>query len=390
MADKPKITQIEVHEFEYGIRDVGQDPSFALGLSYEPGNVAKRRALGIKIHTDAGVTGEYVSIAPATFEQISMFADHLIGKNALHREEIYNEVKLILRKHDKMGLGPVDTALWDLAGKYHGAPIYELLGGYRTKLPAYASTYHADRSGALDSPEGYADFAQQCLEMGYRAFKIHSWPYGPIEREVATVHAVGKRVGGKMDLMIDPCCAYTTFGDALRVGRACDEEGFFWYEDPFSDGGISQFAHRKLRQLIRTPLLQTEHIHMVESHIDFALAEATDFLRADPDYDGGITGVMKIAHAAEGLGLDVELHLVGPCRRHCMAAMRNSNYYEMGLVHPKVQANIVPPVYKDGYSDELDSIDGSGCVDVPQGPGLGVEYDWDFISKHRTNGAVYE
>ena len=129
---------------------------------------------------------------------------------------------------------------------------------------------------------------------------------------------------------------------------------------------------------------------MVESHIDFALAEATDFLRADPDYDGGITGVMKIAHAAEGLGLDVELHLVGPCRRHCMAAMRNSNYYEMGLVHPKVQANIVPPVYKDGYSDELDSIDESGCVDVPQGPGLGVEYDWDFISKHRTDGAVYE
>ncbi len=389
MADKPKITRIEVHQFDYELRDAGRDLGFALGSFYEPGSVAKPKAVGIKIHTDAGVTGEYVSIAPATFDQICIFADYLIGQNALERERIYNDVKVTLRKNDKMGLGPVDCALWDLAGKYYGAPIYELLGGYRKKLPAYASTYHADRSGGLDCPEAFADFAQQCLEMGYPAFKIHSWAAGPIEQEVATVHAVGKRVGEKMDLMIDPCCAYNTFADAIRVGRACDEEAYFWYEDPLKDGGVSQFAHRKLRQLIKTPLLQGEHVHMVEAHVDLSLADATDFVRADADYDGGITGVMKIAHAAEGLGMDLELHFVGPAHRHCMAAMRNSNYYEMGLVHPKMRS-FAPPVYKDGYSDELDSIDENGCVDVPQGHGLGVEYDWDFIVKRSVCKVEYK
>lgn len=386
MKGVPVITRIEAYEFEHTLKDVGRDPNFALGPFYEPGSTARRRAVAIRVHTDIGVTGEYVSIAPGVMDQIRMFADYLLGKNALERERFYGEVKAILRKNDKMGLGPVDIALWDLAGKYHEAPIYVLLGGFRTRLPAYASTYHADRTrGALSTPEEFADFAEQCLKMGYRGFKIHSWGNGPIEQEVAVVHAVGKRVGGKMDLMIDPCCAYNTFADALRVGKACDEEAYFWYEDPLKDGGVSHHAHRKLRQLIKTPLLQGEHVHLVESHLDMSLAEATDFVRADPEYDGGITGVMKIAHAAEGIGMDVELHIAGPAQRHCMAAMRNSNYYEMGLVHPRI-GNMMPPVYKDGYSDELDSIDKNGCVPVPTGPGLGVEYDWDTIMKHRTGG----
>ena len=66
-----------------------------------------------------------------------------------------------------------------------------------------------------------------------------------------------------------------------------------------------------------------------------------------------------------------------------MATMRNSNFYEMGLVHPKLPNIACPPVYADGYSDQLESIDSEGCVDVPQGPGLGVEYDWAGIEKYR-------
>ncbi len=389
MKDKPIITKVELYEFGHDLKDAGTDLDFALGPYYEPGSSSRRTALAVRIQTDIGVTGEYVSIAPAAIGQIRLFANYLIGKNALERERIYNDVKAILRKHDKMGIGPVDTTLWDLSGKYHDSPIYELLGGYRKKLPAYASTYHGDRTaGGLNSPDAFADFAEQCLEMGYRGFKIHSWAASPIEQEVETVHAVRRRVGDKMDLMIDPCCAYNTFADALRVGHACDEEGFFWYEDPLKDGGVSLFAHRKLKQIIKTPLLQGEHVHLAESHMDMSLADATDFVRADPDYDGGITGVMKIAHAAEGIGMDVELHIAGPAQRHCMAAMRNSNYYEMGLVHPKIK-NMMPPVYTDGYRDELDSIDANGCVDVPEGPGLGVEYDWDFILANRIDGAVY-
>ena len=108
-------------------------------------------------------------------------------------------------------------------------------------------------SGGLDSPEAYGDFAEQCRELGYAGFKIHGWAETTADLEAANVRAVADRVGGKMATMIDCFNALSTFADALRVGRTCDEAGYFWYEDPFADGGVSQFAHRKLRQLIKTP-----------------------------------------------------------------------------------------------------------------------------------------
>jgi len=189
--------------------------------------------------------------------------------------------------------------------------------------------------------------------------------------------------------MLDPFCALKTFGDALKVGWACDEEKFLWWEDPFRDGGVSAFAHRKLRQLVRTPLLQLEHVRGLEPHVDFIVADGTDFVRAQPNYDGGITGVMKITHAAEGFGLDVEINGQGPAQRHLMAAMRNSNYYEMGLLHPKVSP-FNPPVFLGDYRDAIDAIDKKGYIEVPQGPGLGVEYDWEFITGHSTGVTVYQ
>jgi len=391
MKKQPKVTKIEVHQFEYPVKDVGLEPVLSLPI-YEPGGKVTLNDHAVRIFTDVGLTGEYVGGWSTEHAAIPMIARQVIGHNALDREGIYNDLKLTLRQRARMGMSQVDIALWDLAGKYYDAPIYELLGGDRTSFPCYASTYVGDyQSGGLNRPEAFADFAEQCLEMGYPAYKIHPWVDAPVGKIVDTIHAVGKRVGGKMDLMLDPYCAPKTFGDALKMGWACDEEKFFWWEDPFRDGGISAFAHRKLRQLVKTPLLQLEHVRGLEQHVDFIVADGTDFVRGDPDTDGGITGVMKIAHAAEGFGLDIELHApTGPVRRHLMAAIHNSNYYEMALVHPKAPFILQPPVYKGGYHDGLDAIDAKGCVQVPKGPGLGVEYDWDYITKHSKGMAVYD
>jgi L-alanine-DL-glutamate epimerase-like enolase superfamily enzyme len=194
-----------------------------------------------------------------------------------------------------------------------------------------------------------------------------------------------------MDLMIDPACEYNTWGDTLKVGLACDEARYFWLEDPYKDGGLSAFGHRKLRQIIKTPILIGEHIRGHELHVDNIVADGTDFVRADADYDGGITGVMKLAHSAEGFGLDVEIHAPGPAHRHCMAAIRNTNYYELGLVHPNLrQTRLKPPIYASDYSDELTAVDARGHVPVPTGPGLGEPIDWDWVHAHERDRVVYE
>lgn len=292
-----------------------------------------------------------------------------------------------------MAMGPIDIVLWDIAGKHYSVPVHELLGTYRHHLPVYASTYPGDFDGGLDSPEAYADFAEECSDLGYPAFKLHTWggdrDRRDIDREIATVRAVGSRVGDEMELMLDPSCEYETFLDALVVGRACDEHDFLWYEDPYSDGGLSQHGHRKLADQLRTPILQTEHIRGLEPHTDFVANNATDILRADPEYDAGITGAMKIAHVAEGFGIDVEYHAPGPAQRHCMAATRNSNYYELGLVHPDCENNKPQAIYTSDYEDRLESVNSDGTVPVPTGPGLGVTYDWDYIEKNTTRVVRY-
>ncbi|WP_313694985.1 enolase C-terminal domain-like protein [Halorarum halobium] len=388
----PEITRIESTEFAYELADVGTD-GLGFNLAYEPGATVRRKLFAVRVETDVGITGEYVGGNSPAAAQYNTVADYLVGRNPLARERHWSELKRALRKYDRMGIGPIDVALWDFAGKYYDAPIHELLGTYRESIPAYASTYHADDDGGLDSPGAYADFAEQCRDMGYGGFKIHGWGGEQggvdVDREVETVHAVGDAVGDELDLMLDPACEYETFADALTVGRACDEEGFFWYEDPYRDGGTSQHAHRRLAERLDTPLLLTEHVRGIEAHADFVASGATDFVRADPEYDGGITGAMKLSRIAEGFGLDVEYHAPGPAQRHCLAATRNANYYELALVHPDCD-NTQPPVYADGYSDQLDAVDADGHVTVPHGPGLGVTYDWDVIEANRTGRRVYE
>jgi L-alanine-DL-glutamate epimerase-like enolase superfamily enzyme len=113
-------------------------------------------------------------------------------------------------------------------------------------------------------------------------------------------------------------------------------------------------------------------------------------VRANVNSDGGITGVMKLAHLAEAHGLDVELHGPSLAHRHCMASIRNSNWFELGLVHPKVTADRAPVYAERRWLDLLESVDREGCVAVPDGPGLGVDLDWDWIEAHKTGEAVHE
>jgi L-alanine-DL-glutamate epimerase-like enolase superfamily enzyme len=384
----PCITRLAVHRYTWQTPDMGVDYN-GFNQVFERGGCLTQSGYVLRIETDLGITGEYVGGSSASYAEVGMIAQYLLGKNPLERERIYNDLKRALRKHDRMGIGPVDIALWDIAGKLHNAPVWQLLGGYKTTLPAYASTYHGDDNGGLSTPEAFAEFAVRCRDMGYPAFKIHGWGNGPIQREVATVLATRRAVGDQMDLMLDPACEYTTWADTLKVGQACDEARYLWLEDPYKDGGTSAFGHRKLRQCIKTPILIGEHIRGHELHVDNVVGDGTDFVRADADYDCGITGLMKIAHSAEGFGLDVEIHAPGPAHRHCMAAIRNTNYYELGLVHPQLPQT-KPPVYACDYSDELDAVDSRGHVPVPNGPGLGAAVDWDYIQHQQTDFVVYD
>ncbi|MFF1877087.1 enolase C-terminal domain-like protein [Leifsonia sp. NPDC058230] len=346
---------------------------------------------GVRITADDGTEGGYVALwsaPPLAVPQVHAAAQLLVGQDYRRREHLWDQVNRTLAKNDRIGYGALDIALWDLAGKGVGQPIWALLGGFRDRLPAYVSTIGGVKGeGTLGSGEAYADFAQHCVEYGARAYKFHGYRNADLAGEIEVLRAVADRIGGRAAFMTDPGKGLPTLADALQLGWACDETGAYWWEDPVR--GDSAHAHRILRDKVRTPLLITEFVRGLDQRIDLAIAGATDFLRGDPELDMGITGVMKTARAAEALGMDLEVHAAGPAQRHCMAAIRNTNYYELGLLDPELGNPLMPPVYTGDYVEDLTAIDpADGCVAVPDGPGLGVSYDWAWIEAHAVSDRV--
>ena len=111
-------------------------------------------------------------------------------------------------------------------------------------------------------------------------------------------------------------------------------------------------------------------------------------MRGDVGYDG-ITGAMKVAHACEGLGIDIEFHGAGPVQRQCMAATRNTNYYEMGLIHPKAPASHAGDLHRLRGQPDRGRLQRATCRAAGSRDSVS-QIDWDWVEHHRTGLVVYE
>ncbi len=274
-------------------------------------------------------------------------------------------------------LGLLDQALWDLAGKATGLPVYKLLGGFRDRVPAYASTMVGDDiPGGLDSPESYAAFAKACVEKGYRAVKLHTWmpPYGPdLARDIAACTAVREAVGPDIDLMLDPFHSYSR-EEALYLADAIAELDYHWMEEPMDEYSVSSYSW--LCENTELPICGPESAAGgLKTRAEWIRRQAADILRTGLEH-GGITHIMKTAHLCEAFGLRLELHGGGAGTLHTLAAMPiPGEYYEHGLLHPHLDFDGESPWLRT----PIDRVEPDGQITLPQRPGLGLDIDWDFI-----------
>ena len=318
------------------------------------------KLLGVlTVRTDEGVEGSRFSGVVAAGADayagplMEIVKPNLLGRNPLDIGAIWREMWKENRSVSTNAIGAVDVALWDIAGKVAGLPVHRLLGTCRDSVPAYSSTaWHA-------TSEEYAEEALSFQDMGWTAHKIH--PHGDPKSDIEICDRVRQAVGDDMILMLDSMWAYN-YEDALRVGRAIEELGYYWYEDPPGGGG-----HLQLREA-QEQAGHPDHVHGVRAGAAVRHGAVDSELR--DGHPAGRRGGDGRDHAAGedsapggGVGMKCEIHhggnsLNNVANLHVTMAVPNCEFYE---VFPATGAN------KYALVEDIE-VDGDGLVYAPTEP----------------------
>lgn len=331
--------------------------------------------LVMKLTADSGIEGVAPVLAARSGNVTESYlhdniAPVLLGRSVYDREKIWHEFWNIDRHLTFFPVylpGPVDTILWDMAAKAAGLPLYKYLGAYREKLPVYASgLFH-------NTIDEYIEEALLYKGRGITCYKAH--PPGPYRFDMEVHRRVREAVGGDMLLMSDPVGEYT-LDEAIKVGRHLERLNYIWLEEPFRDFELEKYA--QLCATLDLPIAATETTRGCHWGVAQSIARrAADIVRADVSWKCGVTGTMKIAHLAESFGMRCEIHTttmnyMDIANLHVSCAIRNCEWFEYFVPEED---------FRFPMKGSL-PIDSSGYITVPNGPGLGVELDWELVDKN--------
>jgi len=259
----------------------------------------------------------------------------------------------------------IDIALWDLAARRAGRPLYELLGAKRDSIEPYASLPF------YDSLPEYVEAVNEYAKLGYMTFKFHVW--GLIEEDSKLVKLIQQTFADSpYRFMIDLEGAYG-FEDALRLGGEMDERMFVWLEGPIDDKLLEQY--RELRSRLTLPIIPAGYnIYSPEFIKQGIKTGSWDAGRFDATTIGGISKALELLIIANDAGLSIEIQswghsLAQATNLHLMLANERTRYFEASM--PK-------EAYEFGMKNG--NLLDRGQVIAPEGDGLGIEVDWDNLA----------
>ena len=174
-----------------------------------------------------------------------------------------------------MGTGSIDIALWDLAGKRLGISVSQLLGG-SLHAPAYLRRPTTADGGGLRQPEAFADFAEECYALGYRGFKIHGWhDGGRSARRKLFASSASASADAWPSCTIRPA-SFAPSPTRCRSAAPAMRPAFSGTRTLSRQRRLAAHSHRRLREMIKTPLLLGEHVRGLESNATFVVLDGTD------------------------------------------------------------------------------------------------------------------
>ncbi len=284
----------------------------------------------------------------------------IIGQDVFRGAEAWQKLYDGTRHMGHQGYGicalaAIDTALWELRAKAMGVPLSQLLGGFRKRVPVYAS-HRLFRNWTLDELQKDAVLL---VEQGFRAMKMNMGDK-PIDVELERLKAVREAVGDNIDIMIDANWAWTV-ADAIRIGRKIERYNVYWLEDPLASDDPDQLA--QVANALDVPIAVGETYFTKYGFRQLIQMRAADILIIDLHRVGGITEWMKVAAMAEAWNLPVASHVSHDFSAHLIAAVPNGLIVEYMPWWDVIY--LTPPRVEDGYM-EISAVPGSGLELNPE------------------------
>ena len=357
----------------------------------------------VKVETDQGISGigEAYSVGPdeATVKVIEDYKLWLVGQDPRNIQYLwdlmYNTTRFPGGSITGAAISGIEHALWDIAGKAAGLPVWALLGGrVRNKVRTYQSI------GGSTAEEAAANAVRLVDKYGYTAVKMsphnpgdNAMPYNQVTRIAGQrVRAVREAVGPDVDIGVDIHARYFEVQRAIRVAKEIEPYYPFWLEEPLRPENFD--AMKKLADHVNIPLASGECNYTKYEFRDLINIQALDIIQPDICVCGGIMEMKKIAAMAEAQYMVVAPHnpmspLATAVNVHFAASTPNFLILEYRAPDAGAYRDVLkePLMVKDGY------------LEIPNKPGWGVELNeeafpsmpprpWKRATGYRADGSV--
>ena len=366
----------------------------------------------VKVVTDEGTTGwgdaSTWQFEGAIAEAVRYLARFVVGENPADIERLYwrmwaNTTRM-LGGIAHIALAGIDNALYDVKGKVLGVPVHRLLGRRRRdRIRLYWShcgTHRVFRPEVvreepIDSYEGIRKLGKEVVDRGFTALKTNlfnpetpggggmgsyrsGFGVGPIDRQtlvdaVKLVKCFRERTGEGVDIMLDAACRFD-IPSAVKLTKVLEPLGLLFLEEPIPPDDPD--ACLKVKKSSKTPICMSEGLYSPNQYRPFLERRAIDVAMPDIAWVGLTTG-MKIAALCDGYGVPIAPH--SPHSPLCTVITGHFSACIPNLLIQEIEVDDVP--WRDQViSKPLRIVD--GCLELPEGPGFGVDIVEDEVANH--------
>ncbi len=258
-----------------------------------------------------------------------------------------------------MAVSGFDMACWDALAQAAGMPLVKLLGGTIAPVRAYNSN-----GLGLMAPEAAAKEAKALIAEGdFDAVKIR-FGRPSLEEDLAALHAVRKAVGDRVLLPCDFNQGLTVM-EAIHRGRALDQEGVYWIEEPIAYDDLDGSA--KIAREVATPIQIGENFYGPRAMAEAIAARAADYMMPDLMRIGGVTGFLRAAALADAAGIEMSSHLFPEVSCHLLRVTPTRHFLEY--------VDWAAPILAEPLRVE------DGHALIPDVPGTGIDWNEDGVEK---------